>query len=222
MSAATASTRRWKAPALVAAAVLAGAVVVIVGMLLSPRTDDLVHGVDLTGRTVTLDAGSDLTPAIAREMNPTADTGERFVVPSVGLDVALGELTLVHNTITPPGFTSAYAVRNLGVSPAHAAEGTVYIAMHSLRDGAIGPGNALINVDEQRSSVGAGAEIDVAGVVYTVTEARTIRKSDLAHDTRVWANTPDRLVVITCLQRPEGGPSTQNLVITAERPASGH
>ncbi|MFT4231126.1 MAG: class F sortase, partial [Microbacterium sp.] len=144
------------------------------------------------------------------------DTGERFRVPSVGLDVPLDSMNAVDSVITPPGFTAAYRVRNLGVSLDHASEGTVYVAMHSLRDGAVGPGNYLIDVEAGTASVAVGTEIIVAGLEYRLTGSQKIAKDRLAASEAVWADVPGRLIVITCLQRPEGGPSLENVVLTAE------
>ncbi|MDQ1131225.1 hypothetical protein [Microbacterium sp. SORGH_AS_0888] len=129
----------------------------------------------------------------------------------------LGQLNEVDGQITPPGFTSAYQVRNRGVSPEDSAQGTVVVVMHSLRNGAIGPGNYLIDVDQQRSKLAPGAVVVVAGVAYAVTGSELISKDSIAGQSSVWSNTPNRLVLITCLQRPDGSPSTENLVITATR-----
>ncbi|HEY0246736.1 MAG TPA: class F sortase [Gryllotalpicola sp.] len=174
---------------------------------------------DLRGRAVAPDAGSGLSPALVTDMHAQADTGTRFEVPSVGLDVPLGALDMARNTITPPGFSSAYLVRNLGVAPSASAQGTVFVAMHSLRGGGVGPGNYLIDVAKQKAKVAVGAKIDVAGVEYTITSSRAIGKGDISRDRSVWADVPGRLVVITCLQRRQGGPSLDNLVIVATRDA---
>lgn len=88
--------------------------------------------------------------------------------------------------------------------------------MHSLRNGAVGPGNALIDIDHGTARIDTGATITVDDVDYTVTGTRHIPKTELTNSD-FWTTGPDELVVITCLQRPEGGPSTDNIVITAER-----
>jgi hypothetical protein len=93
--------------------------------------------------------------------------------------------------------------------------GTVFVAMHSLRDGAIGPGNYLIDVDRGTPKVEIGAVLEVGGVSYTVTEARRVEKTALPYDSAVWANTPDRVVLITCLQNSQNVESAYNVVITA-------
>lgn len=166
------------------------------------------------GNHVTYDTGaapSDKTSAV-----PQTGT-DRFDVPSVHLDVPLGAMSMVNQVIEPPGFTSAYWVRNLGVAPSTPDKGTVFVVMHSLRNGAIGPGNYLINVDTSSAKVGLGQKIHVAGSTYTITSTLEIDKPDIGAASQVWKNTPNRLVVITCLQRPQGGPSRQNVVIEATR-----
>ncbi|MBF4636312.1 class F sortase, partial [Agreia pratensis] len=170
--------------------------------------------VDMRGNRVQYD---DAAPATDQSSAVPAIGDDRFVVPSVGLDVPLGALTSVDGAIEPPGFTSAYWVRDEGVAPDKSAEGTVFIVMHSLRNGATGPGNYLIDVDAQTSKVGIGATITVNDTSYTVTATQAIDKPAIADASAIWENTPNRLVIITCLQRPGGGPSQQNIVIEATR-----
>lgn len=168
---------------------------------------------DLRGNTVQLEPGP--TPPPAEVVAATPDDGGRLIVDSVGLDVPLGSMNEADGVIVPPGFTSAYWVRNRGVSTADAATGTVYVVMHALRGGAVGPGNYITDVENQQSKLGAGDAIDVDGTRYTVYESHLISKSELPGVQEVWADTPGRLVVITCLQHADGSPSTQNLVVTA-------
>jgi len=170
--------------------------------------------VDLRGNLVALDPGE----AAAAPQQDAVPRGEgRFQIPAVGLDVPLGALSEAGGVITPPGFTSVYRVRNRGVDTAHAADGTVFVVTHSLRDGGVAPGNYLIDVAHGRAAVQPGAVVVVDGVDYTVDAAVPLRKSDLSTDSQVWENTPDRLVIITCLQVPANTPSVDNLVITATR-----
>ncbi|WP_282848882.1 class F sortase [Microbacterium oxydans] len=169
---------------------------------------------DLNGNTVQLDSG-DASSVDAAVSDAVADVGSRFEVPSVGLDVPLGELNEVDGTITPPGFTSVYRVTNRGVDVTQASSGTVYVATHSLRGGGVAPGNYLIDVDDARPSIAAGETILVAGVHYVVDDSYAVDKSALPARSDVWADEPGRLVVITCLQNPQGTASTQNVVIEA-------
>ncbi|MBF4514141.1 class F sortase [Plantibacter sp. VKM Ac-2885] len=178
----------------------------IIGYLSSP--------VDMNGQRVQYeDAAPPADKSAAIEQNGS----DRFVVQSVGLDVPLGELNSVDGSIEPPGFTSAYRVRDMGVSPKEPDKGTVFVVMHSLRNGATGPGNYLIDVDKRAAKVQLGAKIDVDGNSYTVTGTQVIDKPEIAGASAIWSNTPGRLVVITCLQRPDGRPSTQNMVIEAQK-----
>ncbi|MET3452295.1 class F sortase [Curtobacterium sp. 1544] len=169
--------------------------------------------VDLNGNRVQAED----VPTAAASASAVADSGGQFVVKSVGLDVPLGALNAVGGTVEPTGFTSAYWIRNEGVSTKDPAKGTVFVVMHSLRNGGVGPGNYLIDVKDQKSKVGLGTTIQVDGVTYKVTGAQAVKKTDLSRSATIWADTPNRLVVITCLQRPQGGPSVDNMVIQAVR-----
>ncbi|HKT55447.1 MAG TPA: class F sortase [Microbacterium sp.] len=197
---------------LVAAAVLlvAGAVGVI-----STPASPAGAPVDLNGRPVQFDPGDLPSAQMRSRMHIVPDTGSRFAVPSVGLDVPLGSLDVVDDEIIPPDFTSAYLVHDLGVPPADAAHGSVFVVMHSLRGGAVGPGNFLIDVASGTSRVRTGARIQVADRTYTVTGWKAIGKTDVPSDRTLWANTPGRLVVITCLQNPAQTASVDNLVVFA-------
>lgn len=173
------------------------------------------HALSMNGKQVDLDPG--VTPVPASVSHAVADTGARLVVPSVRLDVPLGALNEVNHEVTPPGFTSAYWVRNLGTSVRSGSRGTVYVVMHALRKGAIGPGNYLANERTGASTLRKGARVVVSGASYTVTGWAKIAKNQLANDKAVWSNTPGRLVLITCLEHPDGSPSTDNLIINASR-----
>ena len=171
--------------------------------------------VDLEGNAVSL-APED-TPSeevVARmDVEPGAEDEDGLVVPSVDLAVPLGTLSAVDGEITPPGFTEAYWVRNLGVPVEEAQDGTVYVVTHSVQDG-YAPGNALIDVEAGEARVQEGAEIEVDGRRYTVEGSENIAKTELASQAELWEGEPGRLVLITCLQRVEGR-SVDNVVITA-------
>ncbi|MDR1791421.1 MAG: class F sortase [Propionibacteriaceae bacterium] len=143
-------------------------------------------------------------------------TGGRFIVPSVGLDAALGEANSYKGVINPPGFKSVYRIRDMGVSLDKAAEGTVYVATHSLRHGGRGPGNYLFDVDTGQITVKIGDEMIADGVKYHVVDFRSIPKADLGSQSDIWENSPGRLVVITCLQRPDNSASRNNVVIIGQ------
>ncbi|MFF0390717.1 class F sortase [Kitasatospora sp. NPDC004615] len=171
-------------------------------------------GVDMNGRPVQLDPGAELPPEQHRQQDAKPDGAGRFIVPSVGLDVPLGTMNEVAGSVVPPGFTAAYRITNLG-TPTAPDEGTVYVAMHSLRRGAVGPGNYLFATETGTSNVAPGAIIDVSNTPYVVDRATTIPKSDLPNDTTIWSDIPGRLVVLTCLEKPDNTPAVDNFVITA-------
>jgi hypothetical protein len=146
----------------------------------------------------------------------SAVAGMTLRVPSTGLNVPLGALNEVDGVINPPGFASAYLVRNYGAGLANATKGTVYVAMHSCRGGAICPGNYLIDVDAATASVRPGADVYLAGLHYRVTAWHKVYKPDVHADDAIWANSPGRLVLLTCLQVPAQTKSIDNMVITAQ------
>ncbi|WP_307218313.1 class F sortase [Microbacterium sp. SORGH_AS_0888] len=191
------------------------AVVVSAVLLMSPgRTPGHAPAISMDGRPVELDPG---TTAVPREQSRAVDdTGAVFEVPSVGLSVPLGAIDETDGEITPPGYRSAYWVRNLGVSVGDARAGTVYVVMHALRGGGTAPGDYLTDVPGGRSTLHAGESVVVSGVRYSVTATTTVTKDELPYDAQVWADVPGRLVVITCLEKPDGSPSTQNMIVFAE------
>ncbi|CCE76277.1 hypothetical protein [Clavibacter nebraskensis] len=193
------------------AAVVAGALAAVGGW---PVASDLPR--DLAGVPVQADVPA--PAASADGTTPAVDSGlGRFRAPSVGLDVPLGAVDVVGGVVDPPGFSSAYRVRDLGVAPEDAATGTVFVVMHSVRGGGTGPGDLLIDDRAGSASVAHGAVIEVAGVDYGGGSSRAVPKGQLPDDAEVWADAPGRLVVITCLQRPDGSPSRDDMVIEATR-----
>ncbi|MDT0201936.1 class F sortase [Nocardioides sp. AE5] len=208
------SRSRMERIATIAVAAVAALLVVIgAWRLLAP--DDDVTTRDLNGDPVALEPGTVPTDDQLERMRAVDDEGERFRVPEADLDVPLGGLDVVDNTINPPGFTSAYLVRNLGVPLDEAAEGTVYVVMHSLRGG-VGPGNHLIDVESQSSRLEQGAEIVIGDHTWLVTGDLTVAKFDLGAQGHLFDESSGRLVVITCQQRPDGSAAVDNLVITAQ------
>lgn len=211
-----AAARRRPAVALAACGV---ALALVGGFLLSHHHDDTPPSAtrDLRGKPVILAPGVVPPAPVVAKMRVNDDVGTRFEVPSVGLDVPLGTLSMVDDNITPPGIDSAYEVRNLGVSPDRAGAGTVFVVMHSLHGGGVGPGNYLIDAARGTTSLARSAAVVVSGVTYKVTGSQAVPLDDLPDRDRVWAAVPNRLVIITCLQTTDGRPATKNLVITAVR-----
>ncbi|MFJ6532657.1 class F sortase [Microbacterium sp. NPDC091662] len=173
---------------------------------------------DMAGNAVVLEDPIADPQTLAR-MDVVEDAGERFTVPSVGLDVPLGGLDMVDGEITPPGFTSAYTVRNLGL-PDDPSAGTTYVVMHSMPAPGVAPGNYLIDVADGHAAVLAGAQVVVGEQVYEVDSSYSVDKSELSTQSVLWADHPGRLVIITCQQLPSGERSVQNTVIEAHLVAS--
>ena len=171
---------------------------------------------DLRGLPVHFDPGALPTRSEVQQMHVTS-TGGRLTVPAVGLNVPLDAMNAVGGKVDPPKFTAAYWIRNMGVSPAEADSGTVYVAMHSLRNGAVGPGNYLIDVGNQTARVHNGDKVGLDGVSYTVSGFEVIPKSEIGRRTDLWSRTPGQLVLITCLQNGHNTPSKNVIVITAKR-----
>jgi hypothetical protein len=140
--------------------------------------------------------------------------GARFRVPAVGLDVPLDRIRSVDGDVVPPGFTDAYLIDGIGVDPDDAADGTVFVVMHSVRGEGVGPGDYLMDANGS-SALARGSTITVDGVHFVVESATTLDKSQLATTGEVWRSVPGRLVVITCQQNAGDSPSTRNLVIEA-------
>jgi hypothetical protein len=208
--------RRTLLLALAGAAILAAGLVatVLVLRLTAAPSGALT---DLNGHQVALDPGDLPGTGYAAQQGATDSGHGRFEIPSVGLNVPLGALNEVDGVITPPGFTSVYWVRDRGVAPNDAGHGTVFVVTHSLRDGGRAPGNYLIDVQHAKAAIPDGTTVIVDGVHYTVDGSGPIDKPQLAGDASVWANSPNRLVIITCLQVPANTESVQNMVITATR-----
>jgi hypothetical protein len=196
-----------------ALAIASGAVVCVVGALPSGQQDMTGHSVSADPEPIGAVVASANTPG---RTPPAPAPAGRFSVPSVELNVPLGATSDIGGEIVPPGFASAYYVQNLGVSPANAASGTVYVVMHSVRGGGTGPGNYLVDEATASSRVPDGTQIVAGSNTYTVTGSAEIAKTRLPEDANVWNSSPGRLIVITCIEKPDDSLSTNNLVITAQ------
>ncbi|WIB68003.1 class F sortase [Curtobacterium sp. MCBD17_035] len=222
-------TGRRRPRVLLAAGALAVLMIVggVGGYFLDAGPSAAGTAVDMRGNAVQLDpegpiatrpaTGAGATTGAGTAAGQEERAGSRFIVRSLDLDVPLARLAAVGGVITPPGFTSAYVVDGLGASLAEGDRGTVFVVMHSLRNGGLAPGNFLIDVARRRASVAPGTVISVGGVEYRVSTARVVPKGRLASTSSIWRDVPGRLVVITCLQRPDGRRSVDNVVIEATR-----
>jgi hypothetical protein len=217
-AAAPSSGRRWVGVArvalpgalLIAAVCTAGLLVGgLAGMGPEPSAVSSTPERDLDGRAVRADAGS--TPRA--EASARTSIGVRLTVPAVGLDVPVGAISSVAGVVTPPGFRSAYWVRDRGAPLDRPERGTVVVVMHALGGGGRGPGNAMVGGDGS-VRVHAGDEIRVGDHRYRVTGSHTVRKSHLDADA-LWRDEPGRLLVVTCLPRASGGAATRNVLVSA-------
>lgn len=216
MSGAHARTQpRWHVPVAVAALLLvvAGALIAAFGSG-GQAAPPAGAPTDLAGHPVQVDGASGPS-ATADPYSAAPWTGPWLTASSVSLHVPLRTTAVSGGVLTPPGFTSAYRVTNLGVDLAHASAGTVFVVAHALRGGGVAPGNLVENIKKGTSSLGAGDTVKVGSLTYRVTGSHLDAKSSIGDDSTVWANTPGRLVLITCMERPSGAAPTSNLVIEA-------
>ena len=140
-----------------------------------------------------------------------------FVIDSVGLNVPLGEVNSVEGVLNPPGFDRAYVVRNMGVLPPDATEGTVYVVLHTIVGGR-GPGNYLIDPPKQTTTLREGDLIKVGNLTYKFTGFRLIPRDQLSAHPDLWTSEPNRLIIITCMLHPDININTitDNMVIFGE------
>lgn len=210
-----AGRRRGPGPVRVTIAGLLCALAVVAGgFALTSYLDARSLPTDMHGNPVDLPA----PPQAVRERTHAVGQvdGRTLRVPSAGLAVPLGELDEVDGVIDPPGFSSAYLVRNYGARLAHAGSGTVFVVMHSCRGGAVCPGNFLTDLEAGTASVAVGADVYVGGLHYRVTGSEKVYKPEVGAADAVWANAAGRLVLLTCLQTPAQTVSVDNLVISAQ------
>lgn len=198
--------------ALLGVAIVAGGVVAF-GVIDRLQSSALL---DMRGIPVEPDPDARLTEDEERMAATVDDTGLRFAVQSVGLDVPLGAVNPIGGRIAPSGYASVYRVRDVGVELAKADSGTVYVVTHSLRGGGTAPGNYLFDPRSGGSALVVGDTITVGTREYQLTHSEVIGKDDLATRADVWGADPGRLVVITCLQKPSGAPSDANFVMFAQ------
>ena len=178
---------------------------------------------DLNGSPIVPDDSQVFDPSFSaaasqvNQITPTSDGGGglRFQVPSLGMNVPLGAINAVDNSLNPANYTNAFWVRNLGVSYNDPSTGTVYVVMHSARTPGYGPGNYFFNEDTQAIKVNPGDQIEVAEHTYAFQSWSAVNKPDLPGTSSIWENTPNRLIIITCLQNPQHTESEVNLVLVA-------
>ena len=170
--------------------------------------------VDLEGNIVVPDDADATSPAFLQAADMVEDEGgDGFSIPSVGLHVPLGSINEVDGVMNPPNFTSAFWIRNRGVSVDNAEQGTVYIVAHSVQWGKA-PGNYL--QDQEKILVKNGDYVQVNGRTYQITDVELILKTEIGSHAELWANTPGMLVFVTCLEKNDHSASTNNLVVVGQ------
>ena len=195
---------------------IGGAVFGVMAWQKSQANKDLP--VDMDNNRIMPEDTSALDPDFLKAANTVDDIGVRFVINSVGLDVPLGEVNAVNGVLNPPGFVSAYRVRNLGVTLDAAATGTVYVVAHALRPPGRGPGNFVTDLSNGTVTVKVGDLIQVGDVNYRMTDSRVVSKADLGGEADLWANTPGMLVFVTCMETTidKSGHAVNNAVIIGQ------
>lgn len=184
--------------------------------ILGLAEDDGVLIADLDGRAIQLDPAPDEVEPAPGAWDELRARAPRFSAPAQGLEVALLELGVRQGRINPPTLRDAFEV--LPRDP----ELPRVIALHAVRKGRAA-GNSFY--DQHRSGptirVAPGDVLQLGAVTYVVDTVEVMDQLDAARSPAIWGRSPDqadRLVVITCLQRPDRtGPAQENLVIFAQR-----
>lgn len=171
----------------------------------SPDNPDLAIRLDTT-----------ITPEqAAKQQAVPVYNGLRLVIAELSFDVPLGAISTADGQLTPPGIWSAYWVRNLGVSPQKAKDGTVFLVIHTVRGDVAAPGNLLIDGAAGHSTLTPGMPVAMGGQQYRVTRTATISRDELPYRADVWTSHPGTLVLITCLERPGSSVVVDNVVAWA-------
>ena len=89
----------------------------------------------------------------------------------------------------------------------------MFVVMHSVYKGR-GPGNYVLDSTTGQIALAPGTAIRLGDRTYTTSRSQIIGKKDLPYQAGIWANTPRRLVLITCIQTTSGR-SDSNAVISA-------
>jgi hypothetical protein len=202
------------------ALVVAG--VIIAFLALKPEPVPEYH--DMDGNVVQPDDTSMNDPEWVDKANLEEVTGARVLVPERGLDYPYGEVNEVNGVINPPNFQGVFRIRTRGVDLDNAQNGTVYLATHALRGIGRAPGNDLSDLENKRSSLIRGMEVVVNGVTYIYDTSFTVSSGSLGERSDLFGDgemIPGRMLIITCMQSPDGSPPTENLIIVGWLPGFG-
>ncbi|KAB3519951.1 hypothetical protein GC425_08545 [Corynebacterium sp. zg254] len=172
--------------------------------------DDGVYR-DLKGNPVDR-SNADNAGVSPAEMNQVTETGERFAIPSLKLNVKLGSVTSFNGVIEPLNYTDAFVVSDYSDGYSNPEDGSVTVVAHALDRGGYAPGNYVFNTETHKSLVEDGQIIAAGPGIFKITEQRTVKKADMPGQASIWNNQPRTLHFITCVPN-----SDENFVITAER-----
>jgi hypothetical protein len=202
-------------------AVVAGVLVVLIVIQLMPTQGDVevLHPIypepePGSDPVAASDGGSEwVAPA------PVAGQPLRLVIPSVGLDVSVGSMSVpASRRIDPPTPGSAYWIRGYSVVGPN-APGTAYIAGHTYRGTGNAVFNSLFNLDTREAIIRAGDTIQVSAIDggwnYTVTNVVNYDKATVQEQDELWSDVPGRLVLVAC-QYNGASSAVQNLVVYAQ------
>lgn len=157
-----------------------------------------------------------VTPPDAPEVPTALSTlPNGLYAPSLGLTVPLAVIDVKNGEITPPTFDTAYVVNGYSTSLVDAAAGSIYVVFHSQRDGE-GIGNKFFNQQTGEPAITTGDTIALDGTSFTVRETLSVGKDELPYRDDIWEGKPGTLYLITCLQNPQGSPSTHNFIVVAD------
>ncbi|MCL2470337.1 MAG: class F sortase [Propionibacteriaceae bacterium] len=209
--------RRFASILMIVLAVLliGGGTTIIVTQLWPGSKSQAGELVDLEGNVIVPDDPSATSSAFMQQANMVADDGgQGFVVPSVNLDVPVGSVNAVNGVMNPPGYTSVFLIRNLGVGLDKADQGTVYMVAHAVYGGKA-PGNYL--QANQQTLLKPGDIIKVNQLTYQFVESQIIPKTEISSHADLWDESQTgRLVLVTCQVNPKGGIAVNNMVIIAQ------
>lgn len=163
----------------------------------------------------TASAATPVRPAV-----PVAGQPLRLQIPSIGLDVNVGRMTVpAGGSVDPPTMGSAYWLSEYGTAGASATN-TAYIAGHTCRGACHSAFSPMLDVPKSKTLVHPGDKVLVttpAGVdQYTVTDTELYTKATIQSQAELWKKVPGRLVLVTCFQYAGGTSSQQNFVVYAQ------
>jgi len=200
------SRSRWLIAGGASVALLAGAVITIC-LTLAPTPAEPAN---VSAPVVSPTETSVVEEPADVEVVPTLVLADRILIPTGDLDVELREVGIVNGAMNlSDDLTVAFIAKEDNLP--------TVVALHSstLRDvdGSIAIGNRLFDRDTQQPLLGTGRTLYVDGVKFITQSWEIMDKDELAAASAF--SGADTLLLISCAQKADGTPSTDNLVITA-------